>query len=566
MSDPNATDEARDTHEQERARPQSGLVPAGASDAPDEAPPFVVVSFGERTWVVDLVDGAPARVGSSPSADIRLDDPSVEPSHCAIAWSDPEITLEVRPDAPVYHAGRLAEHSVAIHPGEEITVGPAQLVVGVPVPLTAVGRRTFTHPEFRERLYEEMARAARGGRPTALAMVQARPGEGANVAAAAIEAFRAGDVVGTYAPDAPELLLPDTDLETAVGVLDRVLHRLDTAVGLAVAPEDGDNPERLMAAACAALTQAMREGGGIASPPAQEACPPAPAMHDETSQEIVRAVEALAPKSTSVLLTGEISTGKSRFARLLHERGRTPGGPFVSVMCAGLYETEAMDAALGDERGAVEPAALGATGGTLFLDEVGDLSTDGQARLRELLTRHPGAFRVVSTTQRAIGGLVERGAFDPTLYEQLSADVLEIPPLRSRPDDIVPLATHFAEHAGIPRPVPFSPGAVARLRSYPWPGNVLELRNAIERAVRIAGSGEILAEHLPNEPMPVSASKGKLREHVDSVERDAIVKALADSNHNQTHAARRLGISRRALIYKMEKYGLKRPPRTTPPK
>ncbi len=127
----------------------------------------------------------------------------------------------------------------------------------------------------------------------------------------------------------------------------------------------------------------------------------------------------------------------------------------------------------------------------------------------------------------------------------------------------LPLATQFAEESGAPTPVNFSPGSIARLRSYPWPGNVLELRNAMERAVRLAREGEILAEHLPSEPMSIASSEGRLREHVDSVERDAIIKALADSNHNQTHSAKRLGISRRALIYKMEKYGLQRPPTGT---
>src|SRR6185503_19259656 len=96
------------------------------------------------------------------------------------------------------------------------------------------------------------------------------------------------------------------------------------------------------------------------------------------------------------------------------------------------------------------------------------------------------------------------------------------------------------------------------MRTYSWPGNVLELRNAMERAVTLADGGEILAEHLPGDLSDVDS--GRLRDHVGNVERDAIIKALADNNYNQTHAARILGISRRALIYKMEKYGLKPPP------
>jgi DNA-binding NtrC family response regulator len=127
-----------------------------------------------------------------------------------------------------------------------------------------------------------------------------------------------------------------------------------------------------------------------------------------------------------------------------------------------------------------------------------------------------------------------------------------------RAESIVPLAQNFAKQFKSDRPVKLSPGAIDRMRMYSWPGNVLELRNAMERAVALADGGEILAEHLPGDLN--DAGEGKLRDHVGSVERDAIIKALADNNYNQTHAARILGISRRALIYKMEKYGLKPPP------
>ena len=168
--------------------------------------------------------------------------------------------------------------------------------------------------------------------------------------------------------------------------------------------------------------------------------------------------------------------------------------------------------------------------------------------------------RLIATTHRTLAGLVSRGGFDEKLYQRLSTIRLEVPSLRSRPDDILPLATSFARQAGAEE-VKLSPGAVARLRSYPWPGNVLELSNAMARAVVLARGGEVLAEHLPSEPVTIASGEGRLREHVDSVERDSIIKALADCNHNQTHAAKRLGISRRALIYKMEKYGLKRPPK-----
>jgi DNA-binding NtrC family response regulator len=227
------------------------------------------------------------------------------------------------------------------------------------------------------------------------------------------------------------------------------------------------------------------------------------------------------------------------------------------VRCAALTSEPDLDAAFGPGEGSLIASARG---GTLLLDEVGDLKPEAQSRLREALERHGSSLRVIATTHRALGGLVERSAFDEPLYRMLGGQLIEVPALRNRPEDIIPLATAFAEELGAKRPVRMTPGALARLRSYPWPGNVLELRNSMERAVRLAGGGEILAEHLPAETLPFAPNEGRLREHVDGVERDAIIKALADSNHNQTHAAKRLGVSRRALIYKMEKYGLKPPP------
>jgi DNA-binding NtrC family response regulator len=228
----------------------------------------------------------------------------------------------------------------------------------------------------------------------------------------------------------------------------------------------------------------------------------------------------------------------------------------VVVACSALAEAADAERAFGPEPGSF---ASRARGGTLLLDEVGDLPLPAQPAVRALVEKVKGT-RVVATTHRVLAGLVERDAFDRALYERLAAEIVEIPALRNRPEDIVPLARRFAEEAGAAPPVALSPGALARLRSYPWPGNILELRNAMERAVRLANGGDVLAEHLPSEVLPTGPSEGRLREQVDSVERDAIIKALADANHNQTHAARRLGISRRALIYKMEKYGLKPPP------
>ena len=528
----------------------------------DEPRAFVVTRLGDRTWVTDLPLDAEVRVGSGTGVEIHLPDPAIAAHQLALSWDGEGVTLRALADG-CYLQGKRFEGVADLKPGDELACGAAQLVLGISVPLAPGGRRTLTHHEFRERLYEELARAVRGGRHTCLAMIAAEPGEGGRVTAAALELFRAGDLVGVYAPDEPEVLLPDTDGETAARVLERVFSaaEVDVHVGLAVSPEHGDSPERLLRAAREALAEAQRTGQTVSmpSPRDERARRHASDMlvsEDPSTRQIVAQLEDAAADGAPVLLVGEKSAGKSVWAGLLHRLVRGTEAPFVAVHCAGIFDEDDVDVAFEPER--LERARHG----TLFVDEVGDLSAAGQKRLLAWLERGTHDLRIVSTTHRALRGLVERGAFEAALYEHLAAHVVEVPALRNRPGDILPMATRFALDAGAAAPVRFSPGAIARLRSYPWPGNALELRNALERAVRLAKDGEILAEHLPSEPIvAVPATEGRLREHVDSVERDAIIKALAESNHNQTHAAKRLGVSRRALIYKMEKYGLKRPPK-----
>lgn len=526
----------------------------------DDLRAFLVVRHDRETWVVDLPTDRPTIIGHGEDAAVSIDDERLEGAHARLTWDKKVVTLEdLGTELGTFLNGKRAEGKAELKPGDEIGVGRAQLVLGVSVPLTAGGRRALTHHEFRERLAEELARATRRGCPTALVMVQAKAGDGGRVSAAALKTFRAGDVVATYASDELEFLLPDTGLDEARAVVERISGNSSNSVaGVAVAPEDGDDADRLLYAARSALHEALR--GGKSEPPDSLVLVNTPEIHDVATRELVAALEVAGGSDTSVLLTGEISTGKGVFAHLLHNRSQRKGGPFVPIACAALHDDDAAIRAFGGQGGTKGSTAALAIGGTLLLEEVGDLPPGAQQRLLSLIEREGDQLRLVATTHRTLAGLVERGAFGAALHERLAGVVLELPALRARPDDIIPLALRFAEESGARVPVDLAAGAIARLRSYPWPGNVLELRNAMERAVRLAGAGAILAEHLPSEPLPIASSEGRLREHVDAVERDAIIKALADSNHNQTHAARRLGISRRALIYKMEKYGLKRPP------
>ncbi len=541
-----------------------GEAEGGRRPGDDQA--FVAVRHGERSWVVDLPRGESSFAGPDGDAIVRIEGQAR--AQGLVRWDGDHVTLErTAKSPPIYVNGKRLAGRAILRPGDELSVGDARMVVGLASQPHQSGRRALTHQEFRERLAEELARAARRGRPTTLVMVQARSGEGGRVIEAALSTFRAGDVVATYAHDELELLFPDTFANDAKSVVARVLGEGFVAAGVAASPLDADTPERLIRAGRLALAASRAlDGGRISGPPDRDEEPSrvAPVARDPATLALVERLGELADEDAPVLLTGEASCGKGVFARVLHDRSARAARPYVVLRCASLVDQDRIAAALGPRGGVPEGAScavLEARGGTLLLDEVCELPPDPQERLLDLLDALDGSgTRLVATTHLDLEALAKRGAFSEPLLSLLRGAVVEIPSLRDRPEDIVPLAEGFAKGAGASDPVKLSPGALARLRSHPWPGNILELRNAMERAVRLANGGEILAEHLPSDSLPMASGEGRLREHVDSIERDAIVKALADSNHNQTHAARRLGISRRALIYKMEKYGLKPPP------
>ena len=174
----------------------------------------------------------------------------------------------------------------------------------------------------------------------------------------------------------------------------------------------------------------------------------------------------------------------------------------------------------------------------------------------------PVDVRIVAATNRDIEAAVDAGTLRKDLLYRLDVVRIVVPPLRARPDDIVALAERFGRVAADGAPVRFSADAIAALRAHSWPGNARELQNVVARAVAL-GSGPVLhARDLEPLSRAGSEPRGALREHVGDIERSAIVAALAACDGNQGRAAARLGVSRRALIYKMERHGLKEPPKT----
>ncbi|HHH30255.1 MAG TPA: FHA domain-containing protein [Polyangiaceae bacterium] len=297
---------------------------------------------------------------------------------------------------------------------------------------------------------------------------------------------------------------------------------------------------------------------------------------DARSQALLVTAQRLARTPLPILLLGETGVGKELIANHIHSCSPRASGPFLSLNCGAIQESLAESSLFGHERGAFTGADRAhqgvfeaANGGTLLLDEVGELSPSNQVRLLRTLenatvvrvgsTRaRPIDVRVIAATHRDLDARVKEGSFRADLLYRLDVLRLEIPPLRDRPDDILPLARHVLGTLGLRAQI--SDDAARLLRAHAWPGNVRELRNAVARAATLGGD-LLRASDFVMLQRTAARADGPLASVVGNAERDAISDALDACGGNQTRAARRLGITRRALIYRMEKHGLKPAPR-----
>jgi formate hydrogenlyase transcriptional activator len=296
-------------------------------------------------------------------------------------------------------------------------------------------------------------------------------------------------------------------------------------------------------------------------------------------QAVLKAATQVASTDSTVLLVGESGTGKEVIARYIHRASSRGSGPFVALNCAALPEQLLESELFGYERGAFtgaqqsKPGQLElAGGGVLFLDEVGEMSPSAQAKFLRVLqerefqrlggTRTLKAnVRVVAATNRDLQKAMERGAFREDLFYRLRVFDIALPSLRDRAVDILPLAEEFireiARLFGRP-PAGLTKDAREALLSYPWPGNVRELRNALERAAILCEGGLITADHLSLNRERGAAARIETGGSTDvkAVERDLIVRALAESKGNKVKAAARLGLSRTQLYVRLRRYQL----------
>ena len=317
-------------------------------------------------------------------------------------------------------------------------------------------------------------------------------------------------------------------------------------------------------------------------------------------QDIFNMVRKVAGSPTSILIRGESGTGKELIATAIHRASDRAGGPLIKVNCTAIPENLFESELFGHDKGAFTGAHASkpgrfelASGGTLFLDEVGELPRELQVKMLRVLQERSfervGGIRPIDVDVRLIAAtnvdleeLVKKGEFRDDLYYRLDVVPIVLPPLRQRVEDIPALCAHFLDkfnHKLSREVTAIGPAAASVLERYPWPGNIRELENMMERVILLLESDTVTIEDLPPHireirrptgeaevalPQQGESLKEVVRVHTEELERDLILRALEAAGWNVTHTAQRLGISRKGLQLKMRDYGLRREPAREP--
>ncbi len=307
-----------------------------------------------------------------------------------------------------------------------------------------------------------------------------------------------------------------------------------------------------------------------------------------SSEEMKRIYALLAKVSKSestILIQGESGTGKELIARFIHYNSRRSKGPFIKVNCAALAEGVLESELFGHEKGAFTGSIRQRKGrfelahqGTIFLDEIADLAAGVQVKLLRViqegeLERVGGEqtlrvdVRIITATNKDLNDMVRKSQFREDLYYRLNVIPIELPPLRKRKSDIPELVEFFLKRLAREnkrKGIQLDPDAMELLLDYPWPGNIRELENVLERAVVLCDSDRITANELPfvheasasSSEMPIQIFNGNLDDRLADVEKQLLLKAMQEAHGVKTRAARSLGIKTSTLYYKLEKYGL----------
>jgi two-component system response regulator AtoC len=588
--------------------------PPGARTAPVCGVPFrmlLVVNAQSSFQSFELSEGVTHVLGRAEPADILLDDPSISRRHASLCRKGESVRLIDLSSRNGCWVSGLRVTEAVLRVGSGLVLGGVCMSVQVAPSFSAATFGLIERASLHTRLDEACARSTSARRPLAVLMVRALTPSTIGLrelVSRTASLLRAADGVALFEPGVLCVVLSDTSLPEAEAFAQRlaaaVAGAAELGCGVARMDEQHPNAELLLSAARrAVLASSSARCLVVASAPTgsaggttEVAALDAQVRKSSQMLELGRLVERLASRRISVLVTGETGSGKELIARELHERGERREGPFKVVNCGAIPKHLIESELFGHVRGAFTGALRDHPGvfaqahnGTIFLDEVGELSAEAQTALLRVLdtqricpigdTQDQAVdVRVVTATHRDLREMVECGSFRLDLYHRLNAVVLQVPPLRERPDEIAPLAEYFVKRLCAPeRMLPrLSKGALACLHAYPWPGNIRELRNVIERALALTDGTLIQPEDLPSQvqsagprnnvpsvpesapaaaalPAPSSSREWiDLRESLKLHEAELIREALRRTAGNQRRAARLLRLPLRTLERKLK--------------
>jgi DNA-binding NtrC family response regulator len=559
-----------------------------------------VLVFGrDDLHVAELGDGDSVVVGRAVPAEVRVPDPSLSRKHARFTRRGDVVTVEdLGSRNGTWLDGRRIDQA-RLGSGASVLLGKVAASVHVATPAGAAMAGLESHDRWLARLDAELVRARSFRRPLAVIMLRSRAPSPPSAAAFCDElrhALRAVDVIGTHGPGAVMILAPELGSREARELGERLCAAAPSATpavaGLPVFPESASSAHELVYVALQACQRAMpAQPAAVARARSVSSSSPPPPAEESSRfgvyasgrmQQVRALLHRLADRKLPVLVLGETGTGKELAARELHVAGARRDGPLRVVNCASLPENLVESTLFGHERGAFTGADRARAGlfeeaheGTVFLDEVGELSRAAQASLLRVLETHKitrvgGSreidvdVRVVAATHRDLEAMAQRGDFRLDLLHRLNAVTVELPPLRERAEDIVPLVSHFlaqavSEWGGDTTGI--DADALEVLQRYAWPGNIRELRNVLARAVAIADGDRIKVHDLPDrvrDGAPAKPAHGAppmgrvtqpldLREHLRQVERDLVLGALERTGGNQRQAAELLGLPQRTF-------------------
>jgi two-component system, NtrC family, response regulator AtoC len=533
--------------------------------------------------------------GGGAAVDVKLDDAKASRRHLRFYLGD-DIEVEDLGSAngTRVRGEKLPQRTrIRVLPGEAISIGSLVLMVQpngrLQSQAPAPGRlhRLWIRPAFEGYVEWECTRAEATGGTFSIARLPALP-DGEPDASL----LRRMDIIGRTNDSDYGLLARGLTGHAARSLFAAFMQSLGAAeqaerVGIASYPDDGRNAGALMACASA---RARRPRGGSDRQPAGDGAADPVVCVDAGMVRVQALAERAAAGDINLLIQGETGVGKEVLARAIHAASARASRPLVSINCAAVPDSLLNAELFGYERGAftgavqAKPGLLEtAPGGTVFLDEIGELPLPDQASfLRVIETREIWRIgsmrprkidvRFICATNRDLEAEVLRRGFRQDLYYRLNGMTLTIPALRERPRDLPLLARAFVTSLARGRAPAISDAAMATLQAHGWPGNVRELRNAIERALMLCDGPTILPEHLPR-PVPFAPTDASVAFEPPAVpppapsapagdvddEHARILAALAECGGNQSRAARQLGISRKVLIARLDRYGVRRP-------